>query len=173
MASHQNNTLIFTCTFLSPLPLPEQSLEVLRQFRSPGIPRVHGDEQTHTGQQFDLTALKQKPLLLGLDGILDALHLHSYHRQHLHRYPVELIKTSPCSSLRKAFVNVANRLGGEGRGGEGRRGEEMGGKTMYFISTVSRVFSIKCHWQAVLYAWYTAHDQATCQANSNKQMISL
>lgn len=41
---------------------PEQGFQVLWQLSSPGIPRVHGDEETHCGSESDLTTLEDEPI---------------------------------------------------------------------------------------------------------------
>lgn len=67
-----------------------------------------GTEKTHpctTNRRFE-----DLPLLLVSYGILNCLHLHSYHRQNLHRDPVELIKASPHPCLGQSFINVTYGL---------------------------------------------------------------
>lgn len=54
--------------------------------------------------------LEDLPLLLVSYGILYCLDLHSYHRQNLHRDPVEFIKTSPNTCLGQTFINVTYGL---------------------------------------------------------------
>ncbi len=92
------------------LPLPEQSLEILRQLCTPSVTRVHGDKYPDRGHQTDILSLEVEPLLLVLDGILDTLDLNCHHRQHLHRDPVELIEAAPGPRLCQTFVDVPNRL---------------------------------------------------------------
>lgn len=59
--------------------VPEKSLEVLWQFSSASIARVHSDKQPHSGSEANFSPIKYETLLLVTDGILDALDLHSYH----------------------------------------------------------------------------------------------
>lgn len=95
--------------------LPEQSLEIFRQFSSAGVSRIHGDKETNSRYQHDLLSLEDEAFLLIFDGILDGFHLNCDHGQHLYWDAVELIKTAPGSCLCQSFVNVTNRLKRERR----------------------------------------------------------
>jgi len=55
--------------------LPEERFQVLWQFCSTGVARVHGNEEADAGSEFDLLSNEVENLLLGLDGVLDALDL--------------------------------------------------------------------------------------------------
>ena len=89
---------------------PEQCLEILWQFRSACVSRVHGDEESDSRHQDDVISHEVEDVLLVLDGILNSLHLHGNHRQHLDRDAVELIEATPCTRLSQTFVDVADRL---------------------------------------------------------------
>lgn len=56
------------------------NLEVVWQFLSPSVARVHGDEHSAGGVQGYLSALKHEPLHPLVDGHLDAVDLLGYHR---------------------------------------------------------------------------------------------
>ena len=90
--------------------IPEECLEVFRQFCAPGVSGVHGDEQPHGRSESYLTPLKEKPLLLVPNGVLYRLDLHSHHRQNLHRDAIELVKAPPGSRLCQPLVDVADGL---------------------------------------------------------------
>lgn len=64
--------------------LPEQSLEIFRQFSSAGVSRIHGDKETNSRYQHDLLSLEDEAFLLIFDGILDGFHLNCDHGQHLY-----------------------------------------------------------------------------------------
>lgn len=59
--------------------LPEESFQILWQFSTASIPRVHCNENSNSWFQDDVLSQEIKPLLLGLDGILDTLDLDSNH----------------------------------------------------------------------------------------------
>jgi len=63
--------------------LPEQCLQVLGQFCSTSIARVHRDEKANARSELDLLADEVEDLLLGLDGVLDTLDLNGDDRKHL------------------------------------------------------------------------------------------
>lgn len=50
------------------------------------------------------------PLFFVAYSILYSLDLHSYHRQNVHRDPVEFIKATPHSCLSQALIDVTYRL---------------------------------------------------------------
>ena len=81
MHTQSYTTQVILCTYVH---VPEKSLEVLWQFSSASIARVHCDKQPHSGSETDFSSVKYEALLLVTDGILDAFDLHGYHRQHLH-----------------------------------------------------------------------------------------
>lgn len=64
--------------------LPEQSLQIFRQFSSSGVTWIHGDKETNSRYQDDLLSLEDKAFLLVFDGILNGFHLDCDHGQHLH-----------------------------------------------------------------------------------------
>ena len=59
------------------------NLQVVRQFCTPSVAWVHGDEDGAGGVQRDLCPLKHKQLALLSDGTLNGLHLLGDHRQNL------------------------------------------------------------------------------------------
>lgn len=55
--------------------VPEKSFEVLRELSSTSVARVHGDENTHCGDQLDGLTQEVENGLFVIDSILDTLHL--------------------------------------------------------------------------------------------------
>lgn len=72
------------------------------------LTRVHGDEDTTGGAEFDLSALKHEPLGLVLEGLEDGQDLLGHYRQHLNVDTVELIKTAPGTSLQEQRGLLSN-----------------------------------------------------------------
>lgn len=64
-----------TAIFTSIPPLPKESFQILRQLRPAGIAWIHGDEDTHRGDQVHFLTHEVKAFLLVPNGILDAFHL--------------------------------------------------------------------------------------------------
>lgn len=57
-----------------------------------------------------MSLLPNLPLFLVAHSILYSLDLYSYHRQHFHQDPVELIKAAPHPCLSQTLINVTYGL---------------------------------------------------------------
>jgi len=90
--------------------LPEERLQVLRQFCSTSIARVHRNEESDARSEPDLLSDEVEHLLPGLDGVLDALDLDGDDGQHLDADAVELVEAAPGTGLRQTLVDVTDRL---------------------------------------------------------------
>jgi len=65
------------------MKLPKECLQVLGQFCASGVSRIHCDKESNAWSQLDLLSDEVEHLLLGLDGVLDALDLDRDDGQHL------------------------------------------------------------------------------------------
>ena len=71
-----------------------------------GYTRVHSDEYATGGTEFDLVALKGKPLGLLTQSLEDGQDLLSHHRQNLNVDTIELIKTTPGPRLEEEQKSI-------------------------------------------------------------------
>jgi len=85
-------------------------LEVVWQFLSAGISRVHGDEDGARRIQHQFGAVKEEPRDALVDCDLDALDLLRDHRQNFQLDTVELIKARPRARLRQTLEELTHRL---------------------------------------------------------------
>ena len=69
---------------------------------------VHGDEDGAAGVERQLHSLKLESLDVVGHGMLNGVNLLSHNTQHSQLYPVELIKTRPCSRLSQTLEELAH-----------------------------------------------------------------
>ena len=78
---------------------PKHRLEVIGQFRSSGVPGIHGDEDAAGPFQLDVSTLEDESLEAVRQCRHDGEDLLGDNWQHLDVDPVELIKTAPSTCL--------------------------------------------------------------------------
>jgi len=83
-SNRHDNVFYYGAVIKSRATLPKERLQVLREFCSTSISRIHCDEESDAWSQPDLLSNEVEYFLFGLDGVLDALDLDSDDRQHLH-----------------------------------------------------------------------------------------
>ena len=85
-------------------------LKIVRQFLSPGVARVHRDEDGAGWIKHEFSAFKYELFHALSDCRLNAVDLLSDDRQHFQFNAVELIETRPRTGLRETFEELAHRL---------------------------------------------------------------
>ena len=70
------------------------------------ISRVHSDENSTCGVQFDLRPLKQQSVVPRADSSLDGQDLLGHHRQHLQVDTIELIEAGPGTARRQTLEEL-------------------------------------------------------------------
>mmetsp|Transcript_3423 Transcript_3423/g.5890 ORF Transcript_3423/g.5890 Transcript_3423/m.5890 type:complete len:294 (-) Transcript_3423:4502-5383(-) len=76
----------------------EKHFQVVRQLRTAGVARVHGNEDGVGRINQDVTALKLNSVIFGDGCLLDIVHLLSHNGQHLDVDAVELVEARPGTS---------------------------------------------------------------------------
>lgn len=77
----------------------EERLQVIWELCSSSVTWIHSDEHTETQVEWHHLSIKFEFWKFGFDCSLNCKHLLGYHREHLNIDSIELIETSPASSL--------------------------------------------------------------------------
>ena len=72
--------------------------------------RVHGNEISTGGIEFDVLPLKHEPEVLPVLGLFNHQDLLGHHRQYLKVNPIKLVKAAPASRLSQAWEELAQRV---------------------------------------------------------------
>ena len=86
------------CVVMSWISGPQLVCSCILYMYSTCISRVHGDEHSTRGIQFDLSTLKQQSIVPRVDASLNGHDLLGHHWQHLQVNAVELIEAGPGSA---------------------------------------------------------------------------
>lgn len=93
----------------TPNTLSSAHLQIVGEFRSAGVARVHGDEHSARGVQAQFRAFEQQLGVAGEDASLDGQDLLRHHWQHLQVDTVELVEAGP-SSTRCQTLHIQNSV---------------------------------------------------------------